>query len=177
MHLNDKYYPTSCSVNPYPGCNVHVYLKNTGTSAISVSNVYLAGYNLGTVLKLNETVHDARSIYFYWDNPPQDILDAGEPVWYKIDPSTAIPPGGVAQVVVRLRQIPVTNPVSMSIVTSGGTLNPTITVDASVPQLASVGFSQDRTKVYLHWRRSGGACTNNDPDGWRRRHRKRDHRR
>ncbi|HSW44956.1 MAG TPA: immunoglobulin domain-containing protein [Phycisphaerae bacterium] len=155
---NDKYYPTSCNVSPIPGCNVHVYLKNTGGAAVTVSSVNLAGYNLGTVLKLDSGVHDARSIYFYWDNPPQDILNAGEPVWYKVDPSTAIPAGGVAQVVVRLRQVPVTNPISMSIVTSGGTVNPSIAVEANAPRLASVGFSQDRTKVYLHWRRSGGAA-------------------
>ena len=85
------------------GCNVHAYLKNTGASSVTVSSVSLEGYNLETVLKLNTGVHDARSIYFYWDNPPQDILDAGEPVWYKVDPSATIPAGGVAQVVVRLR--------------------------------------------------------------------------
>ena len=51
-----------------------------------------------------------------------------------------------------------TNPVNLSIVTSGGTVTPSITVDANAPQLASVGFSQDRKKVYLHWRRSGGAA-------------------
>ena len=37
-------------------------------------------------------------------------LAAGEPVWYKGDPTT-IPPGGVAQAVVRLRYVPVTRPV------------------------------------------------------------------
>lgn len=154
----DKNYPTSCTVNPNPGSNVHVYLKNTGGTSVTVSNVSLVGYDLATVLKLNSTVHDARSIFFYWDNPPQDILNAGEPVWYKVDPSTTIPPDGVAQVVVRLRQIPVTNSVSMSIVTSGGTVSPSIPIDANAPQLASVGFSQDRTKVYLHWRRNPAGC-------------------
>jgi hypothetical protein len=154
----DRDYPTSCSVNPNPGCNVHAFLKNTGGSAVTVSSVRLAGYDLGTVLKLNTTVHDARSIFFYWDNPPQDILNAGEPVWYKVDPGPTIPAGGVAHVVVRLRQIPVTRPVSLTLVTSGGTINAAIPVDADAPQLASVGFWQDRTKVYLHWRRNGGAA-------------------
>jgi hypothetical protein len=152
----DKYYPTSCPVGTAVGCNIHAYLKNTGGSPATVSSVSLVGYNLETVLKLNENVHSARSIYFYWDNPPQDILDAGEPVWYKDDPSGAIPAGGVAQVVVRLRFVPVTNPVNLTIVTSGGTVSPNITVDASAPQLASVGFSQDRTHVYLHWRVAAG---------------------
>ncbi len=167
---NDKDYPNSCNISRGPGCNVHVYLKNTGASSVSISSVQLTGYDLATVLKLNTTVHNARSIYFYWDNPPQDILNAGEPVWYKVDPSTTIAPGGVAQVILRLRTVPVTNPVPMTIVTSGGTLNPSITVDANAPQLASVGFSADRTRVYLHWRRppvgsSGAAPTTILMDG------------
>ncbi len=154
----DKYYPNSCPVGTAVGCNIHAYLKNTGASPVTVSSVSLEGYNLATVLKLNTGVHDARSIYFYWDNPPQDILNAGEPVWYKVDPSTAIPAGGVAQVVVRLRSVPLTNPVTLSIATTGGTVNASIAAEANAPQVASVGFSQDRRKVYLHWRRNGGAA-------------------
>ena len=35
------------------------------------------------------------------------LIDAGEPVWYKANPTT-IPAGTTGQVVVRLRQVPVT---------------------------------------------------------------------
>ncbi len=153
---HDRNYPTDCGA-VVGGSNIHAYLKNTGASSVTVSDATLAGYSLKTVIKRSSTYHNANSIYFYWDNPPQSILDAGEPVWYKADPST-IPPGGVAQVVVRLRHVPVTQPVSLGIVTSGGSVSATIPVDANAPQLASVGFSQDRTKVYLHWRRAGGAA-------------------
>ena len=37
-------------------------------------------------------------------------------------------------------------------------MSATIPVAADAPQLASVGFSADLTKVYLYWRRSGGAA-------------------
>ena len=66
------------------------------------------GYSLKTVIKKSTAAwnpDEQNSIYFYWDNPPQDILDAGEPVWYRADPPT-IPAGGVAQVAVRLRYVP-----------------------------------------------------------------------
>ncbi len=153
---NDKTYPTNCPPRSL-GCNVHVYVKNTGGSSVTVSDVTLAGYSLADSLVLNTGVHDARSIYFKWDNPPQAILDAGEPVWYKADPSV-IPAGGVGQVVVRLRSVPVTQPVSLGVETTGGTVTTSITIAANAPQLASIGYSPDLTKVYLHWRRSGGAA-------------------
>ena len=149
-------YPTSCGT-VVTGCNVHVFLKNTGGSSVTINDVTLAGYSLKTILKRNTNFHDANSIFFYWDNPPQDVFDAGEPVWYRADPNP-IPAGGVARVVVRLRSVPVTQPVSIGVVTSAGTINTTVPVNAGAPVLASVGFSADRTKVYLHWRRSGGAA-------------------
>ncbi len=153
---HDRNYPTSCS-GTYLGGNAHVYLRNDGASPVTVNDVTLAGYSLKTVIKMNTSQHNFSSIYYYWDNPPQAILSAGEPVWYKADPST-IPPGGVAQAVIRLRSPPTTPTLAVGVVTSAGTVNATITVDANAPQLASVGFSQDLTKVYLHWRRSGGAA-------------------
>lgn len=153
---NDRNYPTSCPPRAL-GCNVNVFFKNTGPGAISVSDVTLAGYSLKTVLKRDPGVHNANSIYFYWDNPPQAILDAGEPVWFKAEPAS-IPAGGVGRVVVRLRSVPVTRPVNVGVVTSGGTLNANVPVEANAPALVSVGFSQDRRQVFLHWRREGGAA-------------------
>ncbi len=150
-------YPTSCPDRPL-GCNVHVYLRNTGGSSVTVSDMTLAGYSLNTVIKYDEyNGHHPYSIYFYWDNPPQAILDAGEPIWYKGDPAP-IPAGGVGQAVVRLRRIPTTSTIAVGVVTTAGTVTTNITVDATVPHLASVTFSTNLTKVYLHWRRTNGAA-------------------
>jgi len=151
---HDRQYPTYCGVDVV-GANVHVYLRNDGASSVTVNDVTLAGYSLKTVIR-HKTIgkHEPNSIYFYWDNPPRMILDAGEPVWYRADPTT-IRPGAVAQVVVRLRFVPVTQSVSVGVVTSAGTVSATIPIKAAAPQLASVGFSTDLRTVYLHWRRSG----------------------
>lgn len=153
---SDSGYPTNCPLRA-PGCNVHVYLKNTGAAAVSIDDVSLAGYSLNDALELITSYHDSRSIFYNWDSPPQAIFDAGEPVWFKGDPTT-IPAGGVGQAVVRLRRVPTTGAVALGVATSAGTVTTNISVDATAPQLASVGFSQDRTKVYLHWRRAGGAA-------------------
>ncbi len=151
---NDKTYPTNCPPRAL-GCNVHVFVKNTGGGSVTITDATLAGYSLEDSLVLGD--HDSRSIYYNWDNPPSDLINAGEPVWYKGDPKT-IPAGGVGKVVVRLRTPPVTSTVSVGVVTSGGTVTTNITKDASAPQLASIGYSTDRTKVYLHWRRSSNAA-------------------
>jgi hypothetical protein len=154
---HDSNYPTSCQTNGQ-GANVHVYLKNTGASPVTINDVTLAGYSLKTIIDMSTNAWNPDqqySIYFYWDNPPQDILDAGEPVWYRFDPPI-IPPGGVAQVTVRLRFIPTTPVVAVGVVTSVGTNTTNITVDADAPQLAGIGYSEDLKQVYLHWRRSNG---------------------
>ncbi len=156
---HDSNYPTSCQTNGI-GATVHVYVKNTGASAVTINDATLEGYSLVTVIKMSTDGWNPdlqNSIYFYWDNPPQDILNAGEPVWYRFDPPT-IPAGGVAQVAVRLRYVPTTPTVTVGVETSAGTATANITVDASAPQLASIGYSEDLKKVYLHWRRSGGAA-------------------
>ncbi len=149
-------YPTTCH-STYVGANAHVFLKNTGASSVTISDVSLGVHSLNNILKRDATLRDTASIYYKWSEPPQDVFDMGEPVWYRADPNP-IPAGGVARVVVRLRLVPVTAPISLSIATSAGTVNASIPVNASDPVLASVGFSADRTKVYLHWRRSGGAA-------------------
>ncbi len=152
-------YPNSCRTNQ-TGATVYVYLKNTGTSAALVTDATLAGYSLKTAIAIGDaSVNPGQqnSIYFYWDDPPADILAAGEPVWYRVDPPT-IPAGGVAQVTVRLRLLPVTQPLSLAVVTSAGTVSTNITVDAAAPRVAGIGYSEDLKKIYLHWRRSGGAA-------------------
>ena len=65
--------------------------------------------------------NDPYSIYYYWDDPPQNVFDVGEPVWYRHDP-TNLPPGAVFQVLIRLRLVPVTQPVSVGVMTDAGTV-------------------------------------------------------
>src|ERR1043166_745706 len=158
-YWHSRLYPGPCgtAVN---GANAHVYLKNTGASSVTISDVTLAGRGLNHDIKqITQGANYPSSIYYanLSSSELQTLVNAGEPVWYKADPAT-IPAGGVAQVIVRLRYIPTTQPISIGVVTSAGTVTATIPVDAAQPQLASVGFSSDLTKVYLHWRRSGGAA-------------------
>ncbi len=151
-YWHDGNYPTSCQTNNQ-GATIHVYLKNTGAAAVAINDATLAGHSLKTVIEMAD--NSQASIFLHWDNPAQDILNAGEPVWYRFDPP-AIPAGGVAQVAVRLRHIPTTPTVSLGVATAAGTVTTNITVNASAPQISSIGYSEDLRKVYLHWRRASG---------------------
>jgi len=156
----EKNYPTSCG-STYLGANVHLFLRNTGPSSITVSDVTLAGLSLKTCLKerIDADKRHAYSIYFASLSSAQlqTLIDAGEPVWYKTDPAS-IPPGGVAQVVLRLRYTPVTPTISIGVISSGGTVSATVPVTADVPTVAGVSFSWDLTRAYIYWRRSGGGA-------------------
>ncbi len=161
-YWNASAYPGPCRT-PILGTTVHVYVKNTGPGSITLNDANLttssATYSLKTIIKKSTSTtinpKEQNSIYFYWDFPPQDIFDAGEPVWYRFDPPT-IPAGGVGQVAVRLRTIPVTQPVRLEVVTSIGNVATNIAVDANTPRITSIGYSEDLKKIYVHWRRNSG---------------------
>src|SRR5689334_16169032 len=61
---HDKDYPAQPCPGTYLGGNVHVYVKNTGGSSVSITDVQLAGYSLTTILPVNVSAHNANSIYF-----------------------------------------------------------------------------------------------------------------
>jgi hypothetical protein len=157
---HDRQYPGPCS-GSLTGQVVKVFLKNTGSSAITVNDATLAGRSLNTVLKekVVSEINKPRSIYYanLSSTELQALVNAGEPVWWKADPPT-VPPGGVGQMVLRLRYLPVTQPIAVGVLTSGGNVATNIAVDFNAPRLASVGFAPDRRRVYLHWRRAGGAA-------------------
>jgi hypothetical protein len=156
---HDRQYPGPCS-GSLTGQVVKVFLKNTGGSSVTVSDVTLAGRSMSHDIRQTTQGNNYPASIYFANLSAADLntlTNAGEPVWHKADPAT-IPAGGVAQAVMRVRYVPVTQPISMGVVTSGGTVNTNITVDGAAPALASVGFSSDRMKVYLHWRRSGGAA-------------------
>ncbi len=153
-YWNGGGYPTYCPTNR-PGANLTVQVKNTGTSPVTITDATLAGHSLQSVIKMSEASWNPdqqNSIYFNWEDPPANILNAGEPVWWRADPPT-VPAGGVAQVAVRLRTVPTTATLGFGVVSSSGTVNTNITVDANAPRITSIGYAEDRKKIYLHWRR------------------------
>ncbi len=155
----ESQYPGPCSgANPL-GASVHVFLKNSGGSPVTVSDVVLAGFSLKEVLVEQEQVVKRHPASIYFANLTQTqlnaLLAAGEPVWWKSDPAP-IPPGGTAQIVVRLRRVPQLTHVDVQVVHSGGSISTSIPVTPDAPRVAGASFSPDLSKVYLYWRRTPG---------------------
>jgi len=157
--------PGPCGPSEPLGASIHVFLHNSGPSSVTVQDVVLAGISLELALYEEEQVVKRHPVSIYFalahgaitQQQFDTLVDAGEPVWYKADPAT-IPAGMTGQVVVRLRQVPVTPSVSIGVVHTGGSTNTTVPVEPDQPQVAGVNFSPDLAKVYLYWRRGNGTA-------------------
>jgi len=153
---NHSQLPGPCGPSSPLGSSIHVFLHNTGSSSVTVQDVVFVGFSLKQVLALHYQV-EKRQPASIWladltSEQLQTLLDAGEPVWYKINPAT-ITPGGTAQVVVRLRQAPQVSSLSIDTIHSEGTTSAVVPVQPDQPTLAGASFSSDLTKAYLYWRR------------------------
>ncbi|MGB9625863.1 MAG: immunoglobulin domain-containing protein, partial [Phycisphaerae bacterium] len=153
--------PGPCGPSAPMGASLHVFLHNTGASSVTIQDVTLADQSLNTVLVVQEQSGDRHpaSIWFADLEPDelQSLLDAGEPVWYKSDP-TMIAPGSVGQVVVRLRQVPVIPSVDLVVIHSDGFIATSVPIDSGQPRLVGVGFSTDLATATLYWRRGDGTA-------------------
>lgn len=162
---NPSQFPGPCGPSSPMGASVHVFLFNSGPSSVTVQDVTLADISLELALYEEEQVVKRHPVSIYFalahgaitQQQFNTLVAAGEPVWYKADPKT-IPAGGTGQIVVRLRQTPVTPSVSIQILHSGGSIGTTIPVEAGRPQATGVSFSSDLTKVYLYWRGTDGSA-------------------
>ncbi len=155
-------YPSSCPLTSPMGGSAHVFLRNDGSTAVTVNDVVFAGLSLDQVLALHYQVEKRQpaSIWLAGLSPEdlQTMLNAGEPVWYKADPIT-IAPGGTTQVVVRLRQAPQVASLSVDIVHSTGTTSAVVPVEPDQPRPVGVYFSSDLTRACVYWRHpQGGAA-------------------
>lgn len=139
------------------------YLRNTGGSAVTISDVLLQGVSLkqaiGCYSKVTYQTGLCYACSLHYPSPTpitaeqrQTLIDAGEPVWWRVTPST-IPAGGTAEVYVRMRsRVPGT--LSLTAVTSAGAQIPASieVADADIPRIAGCAFSPNMSTLYLYLR-------------------------
>ena len=94
------------------GACLHVYIHNSTSNVLQVTDVKLQGVGLDQAIAFSDRQAARRwpaSIHF--SKLPQPDIDrlvaAGEPVWWKVEPPS-LPPGGFAGVTIRLRRQPKT---------------------------------------------------------------------
>jgi len=140
-----------------------VYLRNTGPSAVTIDDVLLEYVSLERAFgcKPAKTYRDglayACSIHIPSADPitsaeRQTLIDAGEPVWYRVDPET-ISAGETAEVFIRMR---VRHALTLSLTImplSGDPVPVLITVsDTNVPRVAGFALPSTMDKLYLYFR-------------------------
>lgn len=131
-----------------------VYLRNTGASAVTVSDVTVNGQGLVDGIrcrtdKLYRCNMQACSIYY--QGTRTILANAGDTIWWRANPNP-IPAGGTAEVFIRMRTRVLTT-LSLVVMSNAGNVPASITVTNNpTPRVAGFALSPDSTKAYLHLR-------------------------
>lgn len=145
------------------GGSVHVYIRNTTAQPITIDDVMLEGISLKRAIAFNtdrkyKKVAYAGSIFFsdMSEADRKTLLEAGEPIWCKIEPRT-IAPSATGEITIRLRRAPSTS-LQLAVKTSAGDESLTVPMNAE-PRIEGISFSDGLDQVYLYVRHSGKAVT------------------
>lgn len=142
---SSSYRPGDVVPDRVQGGHIYVYLYNNGTGSVTVSDFTINGMGLVAGLKCytDKTYRcDLYACSVYYPYVKQTLVDAGEPVWWRVEPST-IPAGGVGEVVVRMRR------------TVAGTLACGVVAGSTIPLSIPVSAT-DGPRVMDHFYDAGG---------------------
>lgn len=142
------------TVPVYPSGAIAVYLRNTGTGSVTVSDVTINGSGLTNGIECSETTYsdcNLKPCSVYYSGTDQTLVNAGEPIWWKVEPNP-IPAGGTAEVYVRMRSLVATT-LSVVVQSNAGNVSSSVPVSSDTrSRIAGCCFSQDATKAYLYLR-------------------------
>ncbi|MHC4442873.1 MAG: hypothetical protein ACYTF1_08530 [Planctomycetota bacterium] len=142
------------------GGYIHLYLQNTSNQPLEVTDVLFEGVSLKEGISFSKDVraglHPA-GIHFSKLPKAQvkQLTKAGEPVWWKADP-TIVEPGKMAEVVIRLRQDPQTETVQVGVRAGNAAPNRRVFVKEVQPRIVGIGFSPKLEEVFLYLRHPKG---------------------
>ncbi len=138
------------------GGSVHVFLKNTGTQPVTIDDVLLGGISLKPAIAFDTSrkykgVAFAASIFFsdLSEAERRLLIDAGEPIWYKIEPKS-IAPSATGEITIRFRHTPSAS-LQLAIKTSAGMETVTVPMKAQ-PRVEGISFSENLDQVHLYMR-------------------------
>lgn len=138
------------------GGYVFVYYRNTGTSPLKVTDLTLQGVKLSEGIGVTdkpERAEDKFGASVLLSKLPKDKIEvlksAGFPVWWKPEPRT-VPPGGVGEIVIRMKRNPSIPKLSVGVVTDRGVIPTAVSVKQIQPRFDTIAFSPDLRTVYLY---------------------------
>lgn len=136
------------------GGYLFAYFRNTGKTPATITDLEIQGIKMSVALqKTDDTVGDLRGASVLIAKLPKEkielLKDAGQPMWWKAEPTT-IEPGAMGQIVVRLRREPKPATVKVGIVTGAGTIPASVNVRLVQPRFSSISFPPSLDAVYLY---------------------------
>ncbi len=139
-------------------------LRNTHSTALSGLDVLLEGVSLTQAVapehKPTGAPDDKYPSSLSFSRLPagdlEKLTNAGEPVWWKVEPPT-IPPGGYAQVTVRLRRDPKVQTLALALpALAGADGRIEIPVNRRQPRFFSINFTPGFDAIYAYLRHPAG---------------------
>ena len=134
------------------GAYVQLYLHNRSANAVPISDVKFEGTSLNDAIAFSDQETSGlwpASIHF--SKLPRADLDrliaGGEPVWWKVVPPT-LPPGGFAEVTIRLRRHPST-PLTVQVRANETTWIAQV-APTNTPRFTSISFKSSLDTVYCY---------------------------
>ncbi len=146
---------------PVPGGSIHVYLRSVSGAPVEVEDVLLEGISLKRAVAFSSQRKFKRHVYaasiYFSGLPPAEISrleDAGEPVWWRVEPPRPAP-GDAVEVTVRLRRDLPARGTHLTLRLGGGE-----SLEVEVPggdvrdRITDIAFSPDLSTVWLFVRGS-----------------------
>ena len=136
------------------GGYLFAYFRNTGKTPAKITDLEIQDIKMSVALqKTDDTVGDLRGASVLIAKIPREkielLRDAGQPMWWKAEP-TMVEPGATGQIVVRLRRDPKPTAIKVGIVTSAGTIPASVNARLVQPRFSSISFPPSLDAVYLY---------------------------
>ena len=138
------------------GGYLFVYFRNSGTTPMKITDLTVEGIKLSEGIGVTNTPQSpeekfgASILLSKLDSRKIDILrSAGAPVWWKPEPRE-IPPGGMGEVVVRMKRLPELAQINVGIITDQQPINAVVSTSKEQPRFTTIAFSPDLKAVYLY---------------------------
>jgi len=141
------------------GGSIHIFIKNNDSQTLDINDVLLQGISLKESIVFSDQRKKRKPASIYFGNLTKNrinqLISAGEPVWWRIDPQK-IEPGGCGEVLIRLRQKPESSVNQIGLVYQNDTMDISVPIQDSYPRVTGVSFSNNLDMVYLYFRHPDG---------------------
>lgn len=137
------------------GGYLHVYFRNTGSEPTQVRDLLLDGVSLTEAIAFTnvDSFGEIPAASIHWSKLPKSQIDkavaAGEPVWWKIEP-TSVEPRAYGEVIVRLRRTPKLKSIPVKLITALDSASASAPVGKPGPQSVDISFSEGLDSATLY---------------------------